>query len=672
MSTITSKNRTHTIEKLSLDPSLSTGDIETALNKIGQVCANMLRVEEVEFWHFSRDGEDLTNIASHRTRKKTTVKTKRVATQQIKEYLTAIQNDLYMVVLDSSHKTNKVAREFLRQGIKASLHVPIYINGALSGVIQFNQTKIKRDWSLSDRIMAREAADLTANALQNFGMKGLEKYTPDIMEVLGHTLDHVLKELDLEHGMIRLDEIPVTRGYSSAIEMEFINQYRTSQELTDHAVIVTDIDRATGGSRRLVEVLKNIGIRSFVTIPMNIGVDQIGCIHVASNKVVDWTPGSVVLLEQAARHITRIVNDIWVRQDNLTLGGLIQRFQNNAQTLNRLMMFDEAVKAVGKSATEVLETDMAFIILRNPDNTISAPWVSGLNPDTINRIIDTEGAAVDSILRHNRTPVLFPNVRQSVLPTSLQKHLAEKKAKSTRIFPLVYEGQTLGAVIGFYKQVRIFTHNERSVLSLFANSATLTLQNAWMYNQVEQGYLGLALALAHAEDAREVTLADASLRSAKMAEETARALKISEDEVTSIHWAALLHDIGKKDIPESVLQKTGPLSENEWKLIRRIPEAGEKMLVPVPRLQGVAKIIRNFHEHYDGSGYPDRLRGDQIPIGAKVLAITDAYTSMIDKRAYRNSHHPQEALREIQRYSGKYFDPVVVDAFKHIAEKYES
>ncbi len=674
MSPKISKNRTNAIKKLANDPALSVGDLETALRKIGQVCAHTLGVEEVAIWQFSQNGENLTCIATHRTGRKGPVKVKQVRTQQIKNYINAIQNGLYMVVLDSSQKIkpSKMADEFMRQEIKASLHVPIYVNGALNGVVQFNQLKVQRDWSLTDRVFACEAADLTADTLRNFGTKGIEKYTPDIRDMLDHTLNHVLSELDLEYGMIRLDEIPVVRGYSPEAEMEFVNQYRTSREFAEQTVIIRDVNQAAGGSKKLVDALKSAGIHSFITAPIVIDMNQIGCVHIASHTTMDWKPEAVSLLEWTTRHIARVVDEIWSRQDNLTLSRLIQRFQNSVQNLNRMMKFDEAIKAVGKSATDVLETDMAFIVLRNPDNTISCPWISGLNSGTVNRIIDTEGASIESILRRSRTPVLFPDIRKSVLPASLQRHLTEKKVRSTRIFPLVYEEQTMGAVVGFYKQTRLFTRNERSILSLFANTASLTLQNAWMYDQVEQGYLGLALALAHAEDAREVTLADSSMRSAKLAEETARALKIPEEDVMSIHWAALLHDIGKKDIPENILQKSGPLNENEWEMVRLSPATGEKMLEPVPHLHGVAKIIRNFHEHFDGSGYPDRLKGDQIPIGAKVLAVTDAYTSMIDKRAYRASRPPQEALLEIQRDSGKHFDPVVVDAFKNVAAKYMS
>jgi len=529
------KNKAEIIEKLSRDQTLISGNIETALNKIGRVCTKALNIEEVTFWQFTQNSENLTCITSYKVGQKLPAKTKQFRTQLVRDYIKTLQNGLYTIVFDSSHKIIASAGEFLRKEIKGSLHVPVYIGSTLGGVVQFNQLKKQRNWTLADCVFACQAADLTADTLQNFGTKGNEKYTLDIMDTLGSTLDHVLKVLDLDNGMIRLDEIPVTRGYSPEIEMEFVNQYRISPEFSYRTNIVTNVHQAVGDSKGLVEALKNSGVRAFITVPITIDTYQAGCIHVASYTVMDWNQEAISLLEWTARHVARIVNDIWTHQDNRTLSSLIQTFHDNASTLNRMMLFEEAVKVVGKSATDVLETDMAFIILRNPDNTITCPWISGLTPDTINRIIDTEGASVQSMLRNTKTPILFPDVRKSVLPTSLQRHLVEKKAKSTRIFPLVYEGHTMGAVVGFYKQVRMFTRNERSILSLFANSAALAMQNAWMYDQVRQGYMGLALALANAEDAREDTIPDASLRSAKLAEETARALKVPENEVGAFH-----------------------------------------------------------------------------------------------------------------------------------------
>ncbi|MEW6403858.1 MAG: HD domain-containing phosphohydrolase [Chloroflexota bacterium] len=671
MSTITLNNRLQIVRGLSRDPAL-TGNPETALRKIGQTATKVLGIDEVRIWNFSQSGESLTAVSTYKAGQKTPVKPKHIRARQVQSYLNTVQNSLFLAVLDSSRKVknSRMAQEFLRQEIRASLHVPLYVRGALIGAMEFNQIRKERSWTISDHVLACEIADLTANVLQSFGLKGIEKHTPDIVPMLDLVLDQVLSEVNLEHGVIRLDEIPVVRGYSAEIEMEFVNQYRASPDLVQRTVVVPNLARVGRDARTLVNVLKSAEVGAFITVPMLIDENQVGCVHIASRDPVEWKEDTIALLEWTARHIARVVDDLWTRQDNLTLSKLIQSFHSSARDLNRMMVFDEAVQAVGNSATQVLETDVSCIVLRNPDGTIDCPWISGLNVDRINRIIDTEGASIDSILRRIETPILFPDIRSSILPTSLQKQLIEKKVRSSRIFPLVYEDQTMGAIFGFYKHMRLFTRNERRILSLFANSAALTLQNAWMYDKVEQGYLGLALALANAEDAREVTIPDSSMRSAKLAAETARSMKVPEEEVESIHWAALLHDIGKKDIPESILKKSGPLDETEWEMVRLSPTVGERMLAPVPQLHGIARIIRNFHEHFDGSGYPDRLKGDQIPIGAKVLAVTDAYTSMLDKRAYREPRPPQDALHEIQRYSGKYFDPKVVNAFCTVVEKH--
>jgi two-component system cell cycle response regulator len=140
-------------------------------------------------------------------------------------------------------------------------------------------------------------------------------------------------------------------------------------------------------------------------------------------------------------------------------------------------------------------------------------------------------------------------------------------------------------------------------------------------------------------------------------------LGLPEDEQTVIRQAASLHDIGKVAIPDSVLTKPGPLSEEEWSFIRQHTLIGESILSVAPALTLTSTLVRSSHEHFDGTGYPDQLLGEDIPLGSRVIAVCDAFDAMISERPYAGSTSSVKALAEIQRCSGTQFDPRVVEAF---------
>jgi putative nucleotidyltransferase with HDIG domain len=146
-------------------------------------------------------------------------------------------------------------------------------------------------------------------------------------------------------------------------------------------------------------------------------------------------------------------------------------------------------------------------------------------------------------------------------------------------------------------------------------------------------------------------------------------LKLSSEQLQALHWAGLLHDIGKMEIPEEILCKPGPLTAQEWELIRRHPLAGAEILQPVAKLQTASEIIRAHHERYDGSGYPYGLVGDAIPLEARVLTVADAYSVMIRGRVYRSAFTQAEAVAELKRCSGSDFDPQVVAALLDLIDQ---
>jgi diguanylate cyclase (GGDEF)-like protein len=155
---------------------------------------------------------------------------------------------------------------------------------------------------------------------------------------------------------------------------------------------------------------------------------------------------------------------------------------------------------------------------------------------------------------------------------------------------------------------------------------------------------------------------------AREAVDIARQLGLPEEQLDDVGRAAELHDVGKIAVPQSLLNKAGPLDDGEWEVMRRHTLVGERMLAVAPALRGVAPLVRASHERWDGRGYPDGLAGENIPLGARIIAVCDSFDAMMTARAYKPARDVAWCLAELRRCAGAQFDPRVVEAFVHRAE----
>jgi diguanylate cyclase (GGDEF)-like protein len=174
------------------------------------------------------------------------------------------------------------------------------------------------------------------------------------------------------------------------------------------------------------------------------------------------------------------------------------------------------------------------------------------------------------------------------------------------------------------------------------------------------GHVIDALAAALAE--RDSYTGEHSASVVDMARTVAKALGLDEIEVERVGHAALLHDIGKVGVPDRILHKAGPLAGDEWELMREHPLIGERILRAIPGMRAVATMVRHEHERFDGGGYPDGIRGDEIPVGSRIILACDAYHAMTSDRAYRGAMAHEEAIAELAAGAGTQFDPKVVAA----------
>jgi diguanylate cyclase (GGDEF)-like protein len=153
---------------------------------------------------------------------------------------------------------------------------------------------------------------------------------------------------------------------------------------------------------------------------------------------------------------------------------------------------------------------------------------------------------------------------------------------------------------------------------------------------------------------------------ADLVEAVGRRLRVPSEQLETLRQAAELHDVGKVAIPEPILSKPGALTEAEWEFVRRHTVIGERILAAAPALGQVARLVRSTHERFDGTGYPDALKGHEIPLGARIIGVCDAFDAMTSERAHAPSRTAAEALRELLRCAGTQFDPEVVEAFMEV------
>ncbi len=151
----------------------------------------------------------------------------------------------------------------------------------------------------------------------------------------------------------------------------------------------------------------------------------------------------------------------------------------------------------------------------------------------------------------------------------------------------------------------------------------------------------------------------------------ARELGVPDKRLRDIELGSMLHDVGKYRIPDAILTKPGSLTDEEWVVMRKHPEYGAQFVERIPFLAGATDVIANHHERYDGDGYPRGLKGDEIPLAARIFSVVDAYDAIVSERCYKPAQEPSVALAELQRCAGTQFDPDVVEAFVRAHPKME-
>ncbi len=360
---------------------------------------------------------------------------------------------------------------------------------------------------------------------------------------------------------------------------------------------------------------------------------------------------------------------------------LKEKIQRQLDHLTALSSIDRAITAnfdiqltlseILIHVTKELCVDAADILLLDTNlNVLEYGADRGFNSPAVKKTQLRLGDSYAGRAALTRKLIHISDLRVETVTRLLSKIITDDHFVSYFGVPLINKGQVKGVLEVFHRSSLEPDPEWYDFLNALAGQAAIALENASLFENLQrsnedllQAYDATIEGWSHALDLRDKETEGHTQRALEMTIKLARMLGVSEDDLVQVRWGVLLHDIGKMGVPDGILLKPGPLTEDEWVVMKKHPTLAYEMLSPIRYLRSALDIPYYHHEKWDGTGYPFGLKGNQIPLLARIFALADVWDALNSDRPYRVAW-PEEKVREhILASSGTHFDPQVVDAF---------
>jgi PAS domain S-box-containing protein len=389
------------------------------------------------------------------------------------------------------------------------------------------------------------------------------------------------------------------------------------------------------------------------------------------------------MVQSSKSQVLAIVRDVTDRVTST------EQAQRHLQRLSALHSIDAAITSIFdlnvilsvilRQITSQLGVDAADILLVNHvSSMLEFAAGHGFHALTLQHAAVMIGQGYAGTAALERRTVSIPTLDGQQVGSLFSAGLSRENFASYYAVPLIAKGQVKGVLEIYHRSILKPAEDWFEFLATLAGQTAIAIDSASLFNDLQRSNIELSMAYDAAIEswARALELCgrenhEHTQRVAQWTVQLASALDVDEKDLNDLRRGALLHDIGKLMIPECILNKPGPLDELEWEVTRRHPHQAYELLSPITHLAPALDIPRYHHERWDGSGYPDGLRGEQIPISARIFAVLDVHDALLSARPYRPAWTKKAARAYIQEQSGTLFDPVVAKVFLQTIGNYQ-
>ena len=346
----------------------------------------------------------------------------------------------------------------------------------------------------------------------------------------------------------------------------------------------------------------------------------------------------------------------------------MQRLMEINITLASTLELEQVLDLIILKAVEMLECEAGSILLYNKEKGyLSFAASTSADHKTLTDIpIPMTGSLAGEIFLKNQE-LIVNNVDEDPRHDALVGKQMNFVTKSLLGVPMCIQGRVMGVLEALNKKQGNFTEEDIGILTAIASQAAVAIENAQLVRALQEAYDSTLEGWATALDLRDKEIEGHSRRVTMLTVQLARKMGVSK-EMAHFRQGALLHDIGKMAIPDSILFKAGPLSDEERQIMNRHPNYAYDMLSPIAYLRPALDIPYCHHEKWDGSGYPRGLKGEEIPLAARIFSIVDVWDALRTDRHYRKAWSKKKAVAYIRKESGKSFDPNIVRDFLDVIQ----
>ncbi|MBN1823476.1 MAG: GAF domain-containing protein [Endomicrobiales bacterium] len=368
-------------------------------------------------------------------------------------------------------------------------------------------------------------------------------------------------------------------------------------------------------------------------------------------------------LKDAQEKLEEYITDL----DNLLV--MLVSIHEFGMTATGIISKEELSQSVINSACRLIRSDAGSLMLLNHEtNELTIAASKGLSEEVIETTKMKLGEGIAGRVAQTGKAIFVEDIESDA--RFLRTNAKHYSSKSFICVPLRVKNRIVGVLnVNSCEKNRIFEERDVRLLTILADQAAITFENIELYDNLQNFYLEMVQTLARAIDAKDSYTHDHADRARHYARLIGKKLSLPEPMIRHIEYAALMHDIGKIGIDETILHKTGKLTNEEREIIKKHPAIGNRIIAPVAFLSPVAPMVLYHQEWYNGQGYPEGLVGEEIPLGARIVAVIDAYDAITSDRPYRKALSKEVAIKELKKGSGTQFDERVVKAFLEILEE---